>query len=70
MLFTAGVHIADNKIIGMWWNEEELENSMHHFVKHALTNIDHQRLTSMHQSDLFSFVIWLLDANICGITIW
>ena len=67
MLFTAGVHIADNKIIGMWWNEEELENSMHHFVKHALTNIDHQRLTSMHQSDLFSFVIWLLDANICGI---
>ena len=63
-LFTAGVHIADNKIIGMWWNEEAPKNSMHHFVKCALTNIDHQYLTSMHQSHLLLFVIGLLEANV------
>ena len=34
---------------------------MHHFVKCALTNIDHQYLASMHQSYLSLFVIGLLD---------
>ena len=37
---------------------------MHHFVKCALTNIDHQYLASMHQSYLSLFVIGLLKANV------